>query len=325
MRAQILESILRKAGVPDLLEILTEKLSPGELQSVLLEVYRRRALARSPAQLLDYYQRNRFVGPAPQGPDAYAAFDSLAFSCLLPEFKALELSPVAPLGSCSAVATVHQDKVISAARHTEVVADATNLMALEAAFLRRQTLDEEPRSGRSFHLAASHRLIRAQPLDQAHPEYLPHFRVLCLVSAGRDSGGLVFETRTLLLHLENYLRLLLNERFPLCLGAEDLSIELTILDHSSSKLWHEGVLAPLARRYPGIGCRLAPERVGGRNYYRTACFKVQIRRVDGSCLEAGDGGFTDWTAQMLGSKKERLLISGLGTDLLLGMSERTAK
>jgi hypothetical protein len=31
-------------------------------------------------------------------------------------------------------------------------------------------------------------------------------------------------------------------------------------------------------------------------------------------FEAGDGGFTDWTAQLLGSRKERLLISGYGID-----------
>jgi hypothetical protein len=33
-------------------------------------------------------------------------------------------------------------------------------------------------------------------------------------------------------------------------------------------------------------------------------------------LEVGDGGFTDWTAQLVGSRKERLLASGLGIDRL---------
>jgi hypothetical protein len=31
-------------------------------------------------------------------------------------------------------------------------------------------------------------------------------------------------------------------------------------------------------------------------------------------LELGDGGSTDWTARLLGSRKERLLISGYGID-----------
>jgi hypothetical protein len=30
-----------------------------------------------------------------------------------------------------------------------------------------------------------------------------------------------------------------------------------------------------------------------------------------------DGGFTDWTAQLLNNKKERLLISGLGPERLV--------
>lgn len=45
-------------------------------------------------------------------------------------FPSIQLSPVAPLGSCSVVATADQNKIISALRGTEVVADATNLLAL---------------------------------------------------------------------------------------------------------------------------------------------------------------------------------------------------
>ena len=33
-------------------------------------------------------------------------------------------------------------------------------------------------------------------------------------------------------------------------------------------------------------------------------------------IEIADGGFVDWTQQLLGNKKERLLISGFGLDLL---------
>jgi len=41
--------------------------------------------------------------------------------------------------------------------------------------------------------------------------------------------------------------------------------------------------------------------------------------VDGVPTEIGDGGFTDWTAKLLASKKERLLISGYGLDRLAGL------
>lgn len=34
-------------------------------------------------------------------------------------------------------------------------------------------------------------------------------------------------------------------------------------------------------------------------------------------INIGDGGFVDWTQKLLGNKKERCLISGIGLDRLL--------
>ena len=41
--------------------------------------------------------------------------------------------------------------------------------------------------------------------------------------------------------------------------------------------------------------------------------------VGGTWEEIGDGGFTDWTAQLLADGKERLLITGYGTDRLASL------
>ena len=38
--------------------------------------------------------------------------------------------------------------------------------------------------------------------------------------------------------------------------------------------------------------------------------------ADGAPGSIGDGGFTDWTARLLSNEKERLLITGYGTDRL---------
>lgn len=46
-------------------------------------------------------------------------------------FESIELSPVAPLGVCAIMGHASQNKVLSALRGTEVVADPTNVMALE--------------------------------------------------------------------------------------------------------------------------------------------------------------------------------------------------
>ena len=64
------------------------------------------------------------------------------------------------------------------------------------------------------------------------------------------------------------------------------------------------------------------DRAGGRGYYRDLCFKVNAL-VDGAQEEIGDGGFTDWTAQLLANGKERLLITGYGTDRLASFAAGT--
>jgi|SRR5579859_1745590 len=64
-----------------------------------------------------------------------------------------------------------------------------------------------------------------------------------------------------------------------------------------------------------VDIMLDHDRQAGRGYDRDVCFKVTAL-VNGARTEIGDGGFTDWTAKLLASKKERLLISGCGLDRL---------
>ena len=54
------------------------------------------------------------------------------------------------------------------------------------------------------------------------------------------------------------------------------------------------------------------------NYYKGVNFKVYMHTKTGA-IEVGDGGFTDWTQKILGNRKERCLISGVGIDRLLLM------
>jgi hypothetical protein len=61
------------------------------------------------------------------------------------------------------------------------------------------------------------------------------------------------------------------------------------------------------------------ERQHGGGYYRDLCFKINAY-VDGIPEEIGDGGFTDWTMRLAASKKERLLISGMGLDRLAALA-----
>jgi hypothetical protein len=48
---------------------------------------------------------------------------------------------------------------------------------------------------------------------------------------------------------------------------------------------------------------------------------VNALHADGSRSNVSDGGFTDWTARLLADAKERLLISGLGSERLLSLAD----
>ena len=74
------------------------------------------------------------------------------------------------------------------------------------------------------------------------------------------------------------------------------------------------VTAALTGR-PGVEVTHDPERQRARDYYTGLCFMV-CATLGAAEYEVSDGGFVDWTAALLGNRKERLLISGTGVDRL---------
>ena len=111
---------------------LADAIGGSELQSILLEVMRRRATRRASADVLAQYRRDRFTGPAATDQRESIAIDGHLLAAA-DGFEAIELSPVAPLGVCSTIAPTDQHRVLSALRGTEVVSDPTNVLALECA------------------------------------------------------------------------------------------------------------------------------------------------------------------------------------------------
>jgi hypothetical protein len=310
----LIERIVRASGVPDLVQVLTDRLEPTDLQSLLLEVYRRLALKTTPARLLDQYQNNRFVAPSPLDARKLIQFESLAWSLLPQTYAGIELSPLCPLGTNSAVASVGQNKVVSTIRNTEVVADATNVLALEAAVRRRSLRSVADRCHEPVLLAASHRLTRAQVFGG--PKSFAHFRILGLCAAGRDEGSFEFESSRLFEQLEYYLTLL--ERLAAA-GSPLARFRVAVTELADGRLAKElenRVLAPLSNRFSEAQLHFDPSRTSGRGYYEGFCFKVHAADREGHEIEIGDGGMTNWTQKLISDRKERLLISGLGVDRL---------
>jgi hypothetical protein len=72
---------------------------------------------------------------------------------------------------------------------------------------------------------------------------------------------------------------------------------------------------PLAAEFPEAGLRVDETREQGINYYAGLCFRINAAAT-GTTLNLADGGFTDWTRRLLSNAKERLLVSGIGIELI---------
>jgi hypothetical protein len=191
-----LARIERATGVPDLAQLLADRLAPSDLTSLLLEVARRRAVRLEPAQILRQYERDRFVRP---GEADTSEAERVALSLVPEDFERVELSPLAPFGTGSVLAGLSQDWAVATTRATEVAADVTNMLALEAALSRRRARDETK-------LYACERVVRPQAPDE--PAQLAHFRLLGLCTAGRGERWHDWETRNATEHLAFYWKLL---------------------------------------------------------------------------------------------------------------------
>jgi hypothetical protein len=312
----IVERIEREAGVPGLATILAERLTPTDLQSILLEVYRLRSSLRKPSEVLADYRKNRFVRPSKLAPAALAQWEQIALAHLPQEFRAMALSPVCPLGTSSSIAGLNQNWVVSTTRNTEVVSDSTNVLALECAVQRQELLRADPKSAVPVHLAASHRLLRAQRFEG--PDLVSHFSAFALCSAGRDFGSLQFDLAALRLQIGFFIQALqafFGVGVPLQCLVSDFHPE------SRAALIEAELLSTLRARFENVDCLFNDQRSSGRGYYREVCFKIHATDASGKRYELADGGSVDWTQKLLSNKKERLIISGLGSERLVQIFE----
>lgn len=224
-----------------------------------------------------------------------------------------EISPLAPLGTCSTVATASQNKIVSTIRNMEVVADNTNVLALEGAVRRKKLLKGSPKNSTIISLCNAHRLVRTQPLID--PRHMPHFKIFSIVTAGRDTGSQTFELESLQKHLLFYLAFFTQNETPYLF--KNIEVQITLLENEKIKgLITSNVFQPLRKIFPTVEFNFDPDRKGGRGYYQKCCFKINAENKKGIPFSLTDGGFTDWTQQFLNNKKERLLISGFGTELI---------
>jgi len=302
-RGSVLDRVLRTLGSgSDVVERLAG-LPAGDLRAVLLEVAARRAAARRPADVLRRYEREASFAPAPVDSAAYRRLEAWAFAALPAGFVEIALAPHAPLGTSSVLAELSQDRALSTLADSEVVSDSTNVLALEAARRRRDPALRR-RMG-PVRLATSHRLLR--PRDGAH------FGLFGLCTADRDRGSFEMQLQALHEHIDWHLRLI-SRHAP----STSLEVLLTDLSAGARRATLEAdVLRPMRTAWPAVAWGFDDERRSGRRYHDEACFAIDAVHADGTRANLSDGGLTDWTRRLLADGKERLLISGVGSERLL--------
>jgi predicted acetyltransferase len=298
--------ILSRVGSPGLLSDLGARLSMSEINSLLLEVFRIKTRLMKPAELLRHYEINRFVKPSELNPVLVYRFSAdLLEMAEKRSYRPLELSPVTVLGSCSTVAQVDQNKVLSALRGTEVISDATNALALHICALKNR---ENIKRTERLRCCAVHRHIRTQHFQGKNQ--LSHFILYGMVISGADEGNCKFEKEALwetfgfyhdYLSGQHYLR---NPRF-------------IIWPRNGENTFTNAIIQFLRQ---GSSWDIRKEDAPSENnYYQGLQFKIKAS-FENTEYEIGDGGFVDWPKKILQNNKERMLISGIGLERLVRMS-----
>ncbi len=278
---------------------LAKGLAASELWSLLLGVAERRAAQRSAALVLQQWEKDRFVCPAYIDQRTLNQLDSHLLAAAS-AFEALELSPLAPLGSCSAIALASQNKIVSTVRGTEVVSDPTNLLALESARRLRK-------SAQTVKLTTNHRCVRAQAVPQL-PGFAAHFRLFCITSAGHERKDQAFLVESLSEHIQTQIGALnrLEQH-----GYAFPDRILKILATPERKALGERIAG-------GVG------RVGGtpvvfeelaHDYYDGLRFMISARAISGEHMPLIDGGAFDWLRKLTSNNKLVFVASALGSQL----------
>ena len=131
--------------------------------------------------------------------------------------------------------------------------------------------------------------------------------------AGRDLGHFRFELSVFTTHIRFYLtavRAFLGGEVPLEVSVTDLNAEPRF------ELIEGQLLAPLRAEFAPVVFGFDQERTSGRGYYTDICIHIHGQTDDGDRVQLVDGGCVDWTRRLLSSAKERLVISGIGSEWL---------
>lgn len=291
MKDEAIKHIIDRYNLNEIVDILSNKLSGSELNSLLLEVFERRVMQETPSSLLGKYTKNKLVKPAQLD---FLKFKEEELECCKivanSSFELIELSPVAQLGTSSIMATVNQKKVLTALRNTEVQSDPTNSIALHYASLKKNNELSE----KTYNFSNVSRVIRTQVFS--NPNFTPHFPILSLISCGMDTGSFEFEKTEIYKHFA-----ITQDVCKSVFGFNNLFFEIIpCKEYDSNSPLISNSLSHI--KNSGFDVRIA-ESDSQNNYYYGMRIKTKII-ADGVEYEIGDGGLLDWTQKLFTINKQ---------------------
>ncbi len=285
------------AGIDDrAMDALTRTLPSSRLWSLLMEVMAQRAARRTSAMLLDQWARDGFTAFAYIDQRTLVSIDAHLLEAAR-TFEAVELSPLAPLGSCSVVGLTSQHKIVSALRGTEVVSDPTNVLALECA--RRLRADP----AQVVRFATCHRCVRAQEVPK-QPGFAPHFRIFCLATAGREQQDHAFVVSALVEHIQT------------------MNSALDRLEAHGYAFPDRTITVLATAERASVGDRIAAAIPGAvrapleHRYYDGLRYQISARGSAGAHVPLIDGGAFDWVGKLAANRRLVFVASGMGSQLV---------
>jgi len=277
---------------------LSAGLPASEVWSLLLGILEARATSRTPANLREQWKTDRFVQPCYLDQRALHELDGHLLAAAS-AFEAVELSPLAPLGACSAVALASQNKIVSTVRGTEVVSDPTNVLALECA----RRLREDGKS--VVRLATSHRCVRAQAVPN-QPGFAAHFRMFCLATAGHERENRELASSALAEHINTQLDALTRLARH---GYSVAPVHVRILATERNRQLAQAVAA-------GVRFAQIAHQTLEHPYYDGIRFMIDVLAPDGSAIPLIDGGAFDWLRKLTSNHKLTFVASGMGSQVV---------
>jgi hypothetical protein len=277
--------------------------SPSETVPWLLELTRAQAGRRRPADLIAQLERDRFVQPFFLDQRLMHDLDGMALGAA-PEFEALQLSPVAPLGTCSVLAPTSQDRTLSTTRGTEVVSDPTNMLALVCA----ERMRREERT--PVRLCTVHQVLRAQPLPP-QPGLSPHFRLFVLAEAGPGEPEDGFELAAIGRQLACFDRLVAHATRDL--GCRFLNRRFIVKAARNRSVLRDRVCQRLRDQFPQV--MVLTEELDS-TYYDGLRVLFGAETPSGEFRQLSDLGLFNWVGKLLSNRRIRFVASGFGIQLL---------